>query len=44
MFVFDLVYGQSVIDVCIGWDDLVKVLEMLVDVVCKCCFVLGSGN
>jgi 3-deoxy-7-phosphoheptulonate synthase len=31
----ELVYGQSITDACIGWDDSRKVLEVLADAVRK---------
>jgi 3-deoxy-7-phosphoheptulonate synthase len=31
----DLVYGQSVTDACIGWDDSVALLDTLADAVRK---------
>lgn len=32
-----LIYGKSVIDVCIGWEDIEMILCQLVEVVKICC-------
>jgi 3-deoxy-7-phosphoheptulonate synthase len=39
-----LVYGQSITDACIAWDDSVKVLEGLAESVKARRVTRGSGN